>query len=217
MSRPTRTGGRGLPELFAAGGVVLLGLLVTVVVTAFFGLVGGLLPLSSTMVGLVLALVVAGGLLATAVGAWLAYAAVARTRQKVTERLHDAQLESYARAKRLESVVPFASQFGLSSWLAPDDETVLAALKRRYVDGTLDERGFEAQVERLLDETTDTGSVFTTGDQRWRESPRPAGRRRASSSDRRRASSSDRRRESSPDRKRGWSNDRNRDRSVEWE
>lgn len=164
MSRRTSRRSGRLPEFVAAGVVVVVGVVVTVVALAVLGVIAAVLSLSGTAAGWLLALVAGGGVFVTALGAWLMYVAVARTRRSVEDRLSDAQLKSYERVKRIESAVPFAPSLGLESVLRPDDETVLAELKRRYVEDELDEHGFERAVERLLDETVDASGLLTGSD-----------------------------------------------------
>lgn len=151
MSRSDgRFGGR-LPELLAVVAVAIPGLVLTVLAGLVVAILAtGLGGSAAGVAWTAFALVVAVGLVGTLLLAALTWLAVGRTRRTVRPRVEDAQVAWFRRARRLESLVPPARSLDLSGRIRPDQETVVAALKRRYVSGDIDEREFEREMERLL-------------------------------------------------------------------
>lgn len=163
-----------LPELVAATAVVIPGLLLTVLAALLVAILAAALPGSAAgLAGTAFAFVVGVGLVGTLLLAAIAWLAVGRARREVRPRAEDVRVTWYRRARRLESLVPPARSLGLSNRLEPDEETIVAAVRRRYVSGEIDEHRFERELERLLGTGSDVrGPGTATSDV---ERPQAAG------------------------------------------
>ncbi len=151
MVRSDATLAGRLPELLAVVAVVVPGLLVTAVAAATVTMLAALLP--GSVAGLaqpVFALVVGVGVVGTLLAAAATWVAVGRLRRSLRFRIADRKVDWFRRSAHLEALVPPLRRFGLSSRLRPDEERGVDVLRRRYVEGDLDEHEFERELELLL-------------------------------------------------------------------
>jgi len=140
-------GGRRAAQAVAAGVVGLAGLVVT---GAGVGLVVVLLALLTGSVGPLPWVLTAVGVAGSAVAAGLAWVAVGWASDALAERAARWQVAAYERARSVEDAVPPARRLGLAALFEPDEERLVAELRRRYVDGRLDEAAFERALADLL-------------------------------------------------------------------
>lgn len=140
-----------LPELLAVTAVIIPGLILTAIAGLLVAMLAAIVPgAAAGVAGTAFALVVGTGLAGTLLVAALTWMAVSRARRTVRPHVEDTRVHWYGHARRLESAFSPARVLGLSRRLEPDEDTIIATLRRRYVAGELDEDGFERELERLL-------------------------------------------------------------------
>ncbi|PSP79690.1 hypothetical protein BRC81_04100 [Halobacteriales archaeon QS_1_68_20] len=151
MVRSDATLAGRLPELLAAVAVVVPGLLLTTVAATTVTVLAALLPGSAAGIAEIAFVGVVGvGVVGTVLAAAATWVAVGRLRRATRSRIAERKVDLFRRSSHLEALVPPLRRFGLSSRFRPDEDAGVEVLRRRYVEGGLDEHEFERELERLL-------------------------------------------------------------------
>lgn len=140
------------PETISAVAAAATTLVVTVLVALFVAAVAGLAGAAPGTVQVLVGVVVGGGLLAALGVSAVAWLTVGWTRSVVRSLGRRARTGLLEVTRSVEETVPPARRLELTARVAGDERAQLADLKRRYVAGSVDEREFEREVSRIVDD-----------------------------------------------------------------